>query len=193
MEKINIPIKFFVALAGCPPIYRLLWFDWLANKSDLIFNPNFCENLSYNNVEKDKIRDCYAIGIEILQEGNIPLETDKFKKRKVEASTDVKEIIQYLNLKANTNYRLNSDSTTNLIMARMAEGFKKEDFFKVIDNKVEQWLGTEHQQYLRPITLFNKSKFEAYLNQPQHGKKQPNSSIQQIRNTINEAKSRLFE
>jgi len=28
----------------------------------------------------------------------------------------------------------------------------------------QQWMGTEMQKYLRPETLFRKSKFEGYLN-----------------------------
>ena len=44
------------------------------------------------------------------------------------------------------------------------EGFTKEDFIKVIDNKVNEWLGTDMERYLRPETLFG-IKFEGYLNQ----------------------------
>lgn len=193
MEKISLPIKFFVALAESPAIYRLLWVDWLAHKYDQLHDPNFCENLEYDNVPIEKIKDCYAIGIRIIQEGNNFCEEFKVKKAKPKASDDVKDIIEYLNLKANTAYRINSDSTAKLIQARMDEGFGKNDFYKVIDKKVSQWLGTEQQQYLRPITLFSKTKFESYLNQPTHGKKQTGSSIGKIRNTINEAKSRLFD
>jgi hypothetical protein len=75
----------------------------------------------------------------------------------------------------------------------MGEGFTKQDFFKVIDNKVAQWYGTEQQQYLRPITLFSKSKFESYLNQPINGTKKPNSNYQATRNAISQAKSKLFD
>ena len=75
------------------------------------------------------------------------------------------EIIDYLNLKANTNYRASTKKTQTLIKARFNEGFTLEDFKKVIDTKTAQWLGNkEMEMYLRPETLFG-NKFEGYLNQ----------------------------
>ena len=75
-----------------------------------------------------------------------------------------KEIIDYLNLKANTQYRHNIKKTQSLINARFNENFTIEDFKKVIDNKVNEWKNTEMEKYLRPETLFG-TKFESYLNQ----------------------------
>ncbi|WP_142419070.1 conserved phage C-terminal domain-containing protein [Clostridium sp.] len=74
------------------------------------------------------------------------------------------QIIDYLNKKVDTKYRSTSKKTKSLITARLNEGFTKEDFYKVIDNKSSEWLGTNMQQYLRPETLFG-TKFEGYLNQ----------------------------
>ena len=75
-----------------------------------------------------------------------------------------KEIIDYLNLKANTNYKHTTKKTKDCIKARINEGFTLEDFKIVIDKKVEEWTGTNMEQYLRPETLFG-TKFESYLNQ----------------------------
>jgi uncharacterized phage protein (TIGR02220 family)/predicted phage replisome organizer len=74
------------------------------------------------------------------------------------------EIISYLNSQSGSRYR-NTDSTRRLIHARFNEGFTKEDFFKVIDNKVRSWKGTEWEKFLRPETLFCASKFQGYLNE----------------------------
>ena len=74
------------------------------------------------------------------------------------------EIIEYLNYKANTKYRVNNKKTRASINARITEGFNVEDFKKVIDIKTAEWLNTNMQQYLRPETLFG-TKFEGYLNQ----------------------------
>lgn len=76
-----------------------------------------------------------------------------------------KQIVDYLNSKAGTAYRSTSKATQGHINARLAEGFKVEDFQTVIDKKCAEWLGTEMQSYLRPETLFG-TKFEAYLNAP---------------------------
>lgn len=74
------------------------------------------------------------------------------------------EIINYLNLKANTHYRHTIEKTKSLINARFNENFTLDDFKKVIDNKVSEWKDTEMEKYLRPETLFG-TKFESYLNQ----------------------------
>lgn len=78
----------------------------------------------------------------------------------------VTEVVEYLNDKAGTKYKTNSKATTELIKARTNEGFTADDFKTVIDKKSAEWMGTEQEQYLRPETLFARSHFESYLNQP---------------------------
>lgn len=80
------------------------------------------------------------------------------------------EIINYLNLKANTHYRHNIKKTQSLISARFNENFTLNDFKRVIDNKTSEWKDTEMEKYLRPETLFG-TKFESYLNQKEKEKK----------------------
>lgn len=80
------------------------------------------------------------------------------------------EIINYLNLKANTHYRHNIKKTQSLISARFNENFTLDDFKRVIDNKASEWKDTEMEKYLRPETLFG-TKFESYLNQKEKEKK----------------------
>lgn len=75
-------------------------------------------------------------------------------------------IIAHLNERAGTNYRATSKATQEHIKARLSEGYTVEDFYTVIDKKCEEWLGTKMEQYLRPSTLFNREKFESYLNAP---------------------------
>ena len=73
-------------------------------------------------------------------------------------------VIEYLNSKTGKSYKSTTRKTQSLIKARIDEGFNEEEFFKVIDNKVAEWKGTEYEKYLRPETLFG-NKFEGYLNQ----------------------------
>lgn len=89
------------------------------------------------------------------------------------------EIISYLNEKTSSRYR-NTESTKKLIHARLEEGFTKEDFFKVIDNKVKTWKGTEWEKYLRPETLFCASKFQGYLNEKGFSKQQGNDISKEL-------------
>jgi uncharacterized phage protein (TIGR02220 family) len=74
------------------------------------------------------------------------------------------EIIQHLNLKAETRYRATNTETKKTIKARWAEEYRLEDFKSVIDKKVACWMNTEQEKFLRPETLFG-SKFEGYLNE----------------------------
>lgn len=84
------------------------------------------------------------------------------------------EIIDYLNEKCGTTYKATTKTTREHIRARYADGFKLDDFKKVIDNKSAEWLGDEKmQKFLRPETLFG-TKFESYLNQ-QNGSSSPYS------------------
>lgn len=80
-------------------------------------------------------------------------------------TSEVTEIVNYLNQKANTKYRINSDKTKKAIVARLNEKYTVDDFKHVIDVKCAEWLGNpEFEKYLRPETLFG-NKFENYLQQ----------------------------
>lgn len=76
-----------------------------------------------------------------------------------------KLIIDYLNNKANKQYKTSTKATQRFITARLNEGFSVDDFKTVIDNKVDDWLEDKKMSaFLRPDTLFG-TKFEGYLNQ----------------------------
>lgn len=199
MAFVYLPTKFFAALTEFPPIYRLLWVEWLAEKSHLLYHPTFCENLRYKNVPQEKIKECYALGMKFLEGGNLfdsPAPTVKDSlttaKRKEKQDIDpqlVIEIIGYLNERASSAFKPQGKNT-DLIRARLREGYAKEDFFKVIDNKIAEWSGTEYEKFLRPITLFSKEKFDNYLNQKNA---KPSSKVGKLRDAVEQAAGRLFD
>lgn len=77
----------------------------------------------------------------------------------------VAEIISYLNEKTGKSFKSGVAKNRDLIKARLKEGYSVEDFKKVIDIKVAEWLNDENMsKFLRPETLFS-NKFEGYLNQ----------------------------
>jgi uncharacterized phage protein (TIGR02220 family) len=77
----------------------------------------------------------------------------------------IKEIISYLNQKADKNFKTSTKATQSKINARLKEGFEFSDFKKVVDLKVSQWKGSPKMDgYLRPETLFG-TKFESYVNE----------------------------
>lgn len=106
------------------------------------------------------------------------LDTDKDNKGIVEqdSTAPYKEIIDYLNLKANTHYKHTTKSTQTKIKARLKEKFTVEDFKAVIDIKCSQWLGDKKMEpFLRPETLFTASHFESYLNEARRKTAKPKS------------------
>jgi len=117
-------------------------------------NTNNFKNIENNSI--DNIEDKYSI---------ICKSNDLIKKEEYKEEIPYKEIIEYLNDKIGTRYLSTGRKTRDLIKARWREGFRLEDFYTVIDKKVNDWF-TDNQMkvYLRPETLFS-NKFESYLNQ----------------------------
>lgn len=78
---------------------------------------------------------------------------------------DIKQIVDYLNLKTKSKFKYSSKTTQTKIKARLNEGYTLDDFIVVIDKKTDEWLeDSEFSNYLCPETLFG-TKFEKYLNQ----------------------------
>ena len=76
-----------------------------------------------------------------------------------------REIIDYLNQKAGKNFKHSAAGNKKVIKARWNEGYKLDQFKRVVDNKCQDWLNDEKMsQYLQPSTLFG-NKFDQYLNQ----------------------------
>ena len=92
-----------------------------------------------------------------------PIQYESESNTKDNMSALYRRIIDYLNKKAEKNFKTGKECT-RLIDARLNAGATEEDFYKVIDNMVSNWKGDEKMdQYLRPITLFG-TKFDGYLN-----------------------------
>jgi uncharacterized phage protein (TIGR02220 family) len=95
---------------------------------------------------------------------------DHPSESKTEQKFPTVEIINYLNEKTNSCYKPSTHTTQEKIRARYREGFTLEDFKKVIDLKVAEWLNhPQMNKYLRPETLFG-NKFESYFNQKSSNK-----------------------
>jgi len=74
-------------------------------------------------------------------------------------------IIDYLNTKTQKTFKVTTKLTRDFISKRWNEGYRIDDFKKVIDNKVKEWINDPtRNKYLRPKTLFG-DNFESYLNQ----------------------------
>lgn len=73
-------------------------------------------------------------------------------------------IIQDLNRRTGKNYGLTADALS-WIRALLENGrYTVEDFYKVHEAKVKEWLHKpDMRKYLRPSTLYRRSKFDEYL------------------------------
>lgn len=74
-------------------------------------------------------------------------------------------IIADLNEVCGTKFSDKTSTTQTAINARIKDGHTLEDFKHVHRVKFEEWGGTEQAQWLRPATLYQPSKFDAYLQQ----------------------------
>ena len=116
----------------------------------------------FNNNETNKSEQLQQVEGGKQQQSNNNVTT--LSKKKEKDNNIYSLVIDYLNKKANTNYRASTKNTQSIINARVKEGYTVEDFKKVIDNKSKEWLNTDFEKYLRPATLFG-TKFENYLNE----------------------------
>lgn len=124
-------------------------------------------NTNVTQEYRDKSIDIRDKSIEIDIEQEQEIEGEIIPSEKSEAHLPFKEIVDYLNNSAGTNYRASSKKTRELIKARINEGYTLEDFKVVIEKKTREWINDNKMKaYLRPETLFG-TKFEGYLNQPE--------------------------
>jgi uncharacterized phage protein (TIGR02220 family) len=86
------------------------------------------------------------------------------RKPRAKRDSDAAEVIRYLNDRAGTSYKETAQGHVRLIRGRLSEGYTVDDFKRVIDNKSDEWCGTDMETYLRPSTLFAPSHFDEYLN-----------------------------
>jgi uncharacterized phage protein (TIGR02220 family) len=167
VRNLSFPEIFFKSIAEKGNLYSRLWMYWLGTRPDDLFEPNFCEIeilKLQGKIDPEKLREIYQYGIQFLQQ-DFKI-TKKKSPRAIaynEFSPVAHKIIDLLNELTGSRYEY-TDSNVNFITARMKEGYGYDDFEKVIRLKIHDWKGTEQEKYLRPSTLFNKEKFENYLN-----------------------------
>ena len=125
-----------------------------------IKNPSFREEMIDIYNSRDRVSIPYPYGSDTT-------DTDTDTDTVPDYTDTITIIINYLNEKINSNYRVKNKVTQSKIIARLNEGYKVEDFKIVIDKKVKEWFDDEKMRiYLRPETLFS-NKFEGYLNAPE--------------------------
>ena len=91
-----------------------------------------------------------------------PEEPNPANEKNAQYRLQASEIITFLNSKAERNFDLNG-ANADFVIARLKDGESMDDLRAVIAKKCREWKGDEKMhQFLRPATLFNRSKFASY-------------------------------
>jgi uncharacterized phage protein (TIGR02220 family) len=82
--------------------------------------------------------------------------------QKPDVRQQAKEVLNFLNSKTGRNYEA-VPANLELILARLKEGATVDDLRAVVAKKCREWAGDEKMApYLRPATLFGRTKFAQY-------------------------------
>lgn len=105
--------------------------------------------------------------VEPVQETLFDAPEEQKKKAKSKKANkyenEIKEVIDFLNSKVNRNFKPDTGQTVTDLTRWFKKGYKVEDIKQMISFKVNQWKGTDNEQWLIPSTLFRKSNFEGYV------------------------------
>ena len=117
-------------------------------------------------------------------EDNLVLESEKEKpKTKNNRNEEIIEVLEYFNKKANRSYSTSKINVISkeLILARLAEGNSVETLKRIIDLKTQEWLNDRKMnRYLKPTTLFNRTKFYTYIEELPTQTKSETDNVQKI-------------
>ena len=142
----------------------------------------FCESLERVRKFRQRYRNGYS-NSNVTPSVTIDTDTDTDKEKDKERERDasaILKILEYLNQKAGTSFRLKTKTRANLkfIRERLTEGFTPDDLKMVIDFKVAQWKNDpERHENLNPMTLFRPANFERYLQAARKSVGQPKSEL----------------
>ena len=93
-------------------------------------------------------------------------ETNRESSEKLEISPDqIDEVLNYFNSACGKRCELTTETYRKLIGDRLKR-YSVDDCKRVVDIKYNEWKNNQKmKRFIRPLTLFNKSKFEEYVNQ----------------------------
>lgn len=142
---------------------------------------NIKENNIKNNIKENKLA---AEAASPLSNSDSLNEVSSSVKERY--TSEIKQIIDYLNTTAEKRYSYTTESNNKHIRGRLDAGYSVDDFKHVIDVKTAEWKNSEMEKFIRPSTLFAPGHFEDYLNQKPVNyskKKEPQNIATQINPT----------
>lgn len=100
-----------------------------------------------------------------LDEDGVPVPLSRKREEWEALKADAREVLHRLNAIAGTHFRP-TETNIRLIMDRLMEGYSVTDLGRIITAKAKEWKDdATWSRFLRPVTLFNKSKAAQYIGQ----------------------------
>jgi uncharacterized phage protein (TIGR02220 family) len=94
--------------------------------------------------------------------GRVSAHRERLKVVGAKAPDESVDVLLYLNAKTNRSFRP-TDINLGFITSRLSEdGVTVGGIKEMIDRQCQLWKGTDMAEYLRPETLFNRTKFDSY-------------------------------
>jgi len=119
----------------------------------------------------DICRQVTADAVVVTEEPVVPEEPEDTALRSSSSSAAnvrrldplARQVLAFLNYKAHRNYQPTAGNL-DLIRARLKDGATVDQCRAIIGRKTAKWKGDpKMEEYLRPATLFNRTKFDSYL------------------------------
>jgi uncharacterized phage protein (TIGR02220 family) len=163
------------AVLSCPGLCRALeMVSWLVidEENERITIPKFerhngesAKKRALKNKRQARWRDSFVdadVDVSSSTREEKRREENKKDKNTVGQRPDALQVLQFLNEKTGRNYEP-VPANLELILARLKEGASVEDLRAVVAKKCREWATDEKMSaYLRPATLFNRTKFAQY-------------------------------
>lgn len=124
-------------------------------------NANQNQNQNHEPVTKEKAKEASPL---LSGKPDVSLNGhDSKAEKRTRLADEAKAILAFLNDRAGKKFPP-SESNVGIVVARMKEGFTPAQVRQVIANRVRKWKGDEKMaEYLRPETLFGRTKFSGYV------------------------------
>ncbi|MEE9458240.1 MAG: conserved phage C-terminal domain-containing protein [Candidatus Bathyarchaeia archaeon] len=155
LEKFKL-IKVIAQGHSLPNRYIFIWHEWISQQNQMVSDmtpPPMSDMTS-------PYKETHSNNINIL----LKSENEEEKSKAKEIKKSAQEVLEYLNNTASSSFRI-VDSNLRGIIALLITNVSVNECKTVIDVKTKEWKNTEMEKYLRPATLFRRSKFENYLGQ----------------------------
>jgi uncharacterized phage protein (TIGR02220 family) len=158
-------------LLGVPGFCSLMPVEWIEQiDTDSVKLPNYHEHngteAKRKAVTQKRVAAFRSRNAQALPDQDQTKTRKDHKKNTVGKNPDVhrqaREVLNFLNDKTGRNYEP-VPANLEMVEARLKEGASVDDLRAVVAKKTREWASDEKMaQYLRPATLFNRTKFAQY-------------------------------